>query len=124
MLELRPGVSPLAAKLIHYRGQLVAGFRRSEVHLQLKVLNAPLPLVDLGLGELLVQFSLLGVELVDLGLQLSDVLVSRHESNVHFEPWPGQGRRSRVLAAGRPLDRLVLAGLMLQGAAAESLRLP
>jgi hypothetical protein len=54
------------------------------VQLQLQVLNAPLPLVDLGPGELPVQLSLLGLELVDLGFQLSDALFSRHESNVYI----------------------------------------
>jgi hypothetical protein len=40
------------------------------VHLDLQVLYAPLPLVDLGLGQLLAQVVQLALELADLSFQL------------------------------------------------------
>ena len=65
-LELPPGVSPPVAELFHLRGRLVAGFHGTEVHLDLQVLDAPLPLVELGLSQLPAQVGLLVVEFVDL----------------------------------------------------------
>jgi hypothetical protein len=67
--------------------------------LDLEILDAPLPLVDLGLGQLLVQLGLLGLELSDLGFQFGNALFSRHESNVAPEMGPGQGPRSRECLA-------------------------
>ncbi len=69
-LELPPGVRPTVAEAIHQRGQLVASLHPAQVHLNLQILSAPLPLVKLSLGQLLAMVGLLGPERVDLALRV------------------------------------------------------
>jgi hypothetical protein len=52
------------------------------MHLKLEVLDAALPLVELGLSQPLAEISLLTPELVDLGFQSCDAIVTSHESKL------------------------------------------
>jgi hypothetical protein len=49
------------------------------VHLDLKVLEAHLPLIELRLGQLLPRVDLLGAQVVDLSLQFCDIFVCGYE---------------------------------------------
>ena len=73
--ELGLHVEPLVAQVVSQRAQAVLGLQRGQVRLDLDVLDAALPLLDLGLGEPLPELALFGLELVDVGFELGDALV-------------------------------------------------
>jgi hypothetical protein len=55
------------------------------MHLQLQVLNPPLPLIDSNPSELLVQVCLGVLEMVEAALELGDALICSHASTLGIE---------------------------------------
>jgi acetyl-CoA carboxylase alpha subunit len=82
VVELPAGLGPAAAEPVHQLTRPVVAFHGAEVDLDLEVFDATLPLVALGLGELLEELGLLGIELVELGFQLGNALFTSHVPTV------------------------------------------